>query len=103
MDKEVLISAVPNGRNVVHAVQPSNWAWGDPRLSYFPIPYQLVERKRQFCERVIIYRPRIKVRGCILKVELARQYMDMTETSVATSRKRLLEMHEWTNKIKIEC
>ena len=57
MDKAVLFCSNPNRENIAHAVQVIG---SDPLATFKPLTDELKE-KRQACDRVIIYCPRIRL------------------------------------------
>ena len=90
MDKAVLFCSNPNRENIAYAVQVIG---SDPLATFKPLIDELRE-KRQACDRVIIYGPRIRVVAALYGIFNAELGVDIfVDRGTCIPRERLVEMY----------
>ena len=90
MDKAVLFCSNPNRENIAYAVQVIG---SDPLATFKPLIDELKE-KRQACDRVIIYCPRIRVVAALYGTFKAELGVDIfVDRETCNPRGRLVEMY----------
>lgn len=90
MDKAVLFCSNPNRENIAYAVQVIG---SDPLATFKPLIDELKE-KRQACDRVITYCPRIRVVAVLYGIFKAELGVDIfVDRDSCKPRERLVEMY----------
>lgn len=90
MDKAVLFCSNPNRENITYAVQVIG---SDPLATFKPLVEELKE-KRQACDRVIIYCPRIRGVAALYGIFKAELEVDIfVDRETCNPRERLGEMY----------
>ena len=89
MDNAVLFSAIPDRKNIAYAVQVTG---SDPQTTFQTLINTLKE-KRQTCDRVIIYCPRIKTVAALYGIFKGELGEDMYVNRDCNPQERLVEMY----------
>ena len=89
MDNAVLFSAIPDRKNIAYAVQVTG---SDPQTTFQALINTLKE-KRQTCDRVIIYCPRIKTVAALYGIFKGELGEDMYVNRDCNPQERQVEMY----------